>query len=304
MNPDVRLSDEVADALADGRPVVALESSPIATSATYPENVEIAGECEDRVRTTGAVPATVAIVDGRVRIGLDNDEMRALAHRNDRTKLSTRDLATCVGSGLSGGTTISATIALAKLVGIRFSAASGLGGVHHGFAARPDVSADLVELARTPMVMVATGFKSILDIEASAEVLETLGVPVMGWQTSSIPRYYVSGGGPAVSARAEGVDDVARFARAHWELLDLRSGILVCQNPRESLNDVDVLIEEGLRQAVDAGVTGPDLTPFVLGHVRKGSNGKAAESSRNMMLDNAALAGQIAVAFAQQRESR
>src|SRR5579859_6482856 len=243
----LRPSAEVAEALAAGEPVVALETTLVSHGFPGMRGVEVALESERRVRAAGAVPATVAVVDGQIRAGLAPAVMERLAASPDVRKAGPRDLAACVVSGDLGATTVGGTLAVCRLAGIRFMGTGGIGGVHRGFARTLDISADLAQLARTPALVVASGPKSLLDVPATAELLESLGVPVLGWRTGTLPRFYSAEGGPAVSARVDGAAEAARIARLHWELTG-GSGLLVGRPPDRSL-DVDEVIEAALAAA-------------------------------------------------------
>jgi pseudouridine-5'-phosphate glycosidase len=208
-----------------------------------------------------------------------------------------RDLAAAVVQGALGATTVGATLAVCRTAGIGFMGTGGLGGVHRGFPAPPDVSADLGELARVEVLVVSSGVKSLLDVSATAEVLETLGVPVLGWRTDTIPRFYTAGGGPPISARVETADEAARIARSHWEL-GRRSALVLARPPSESLDDVEPLIEQALADARAEGVSGQGVTPFVLARLHERSGGRTVEVNVQLIADNAALAAEVAVAYA------
>ena len=209
-------------------------------------------------------------------------------------KAGPRDLAACAAQGSLGATTVGGTLALCRLAGIRFLGTGGIGGVHRGFAERPDVSADLAELARTQALVVGSGAKSLLDVPATVEVLETLGVPVLGYRTDELPLFYAAAGGPSVSARADSPDEAARIARAHWQLG--RNGLLLGNAPDNGV-DVEPLLEEALRAAAAENVTGQALTPFVLSFVHERSGGRTLEVNRDLVVANAGLAAEVAVAF-------
>jgi pseudouridylate synthase len=290
------VSEEVRAALEARAPVVALETTLVAHGFPPPEGGEVARACERGVRSAGAVPATVGVVDGTIKIGLSDDEVDRFANTPEARKVGPRDLAACAAQRALGATTIGGTLAVARSVGIRFMGTGGLGGVHRGFAETLDVSADLGELARTPALVVAAGAKSILDVPATAEALEALGVPVLGWRTDELPLFYRAGGGPPVSARIETAEEAVEIAALHWELG--RAGVVVARPPDESL-DVDELIEAGVREAGRRGVRGQDVTPFVLAHLHEASGGRTVEANKRLVADNAALAGAIAVAFGQ-----
>jgi pseudouridylate synthase len=288
----VKIAPEVAAALGEGRPVVALETTLIAHGFPPGEGVAVGLESERRVREAGAVPATIGVLDGTVRVGLGEDELERFGV--DARKLGARDLAAAVVQKVVGATTVGGTLAVARAVGIRFMGTGGIGGVHRGWSAHLDVSADLAELAKTQVVVVSSGAKSILDVEATAEALETLGIPTLGYRTDTLPRFYSAGGGPSVSARVDSAAGVAEVARAHWELGG--AGLVVGNPPAQSLDDVDDLIAAALDEAGREGVHGQRVTPFVLAYLHRESGGRTLEANRRLVADNAALAGEVAAA--------
>jgi pseudouridylate synthase len=288
----LRISEEVASALADGRPVVALETTLVAHGFPAPEGIEVGLESESRVRAGGALPATVGVLDGAIRVGLTADDLERFTP--DARKLGPRDLAACAARGVVGATTVGGTLAVARAAGIRFLGTGGLGGVHRGFPAPPDVSADLGELARAQVLVVSSGVKSLLDVSATTELLETLGVPVLGWRVDTLPLFYAAAGGPPVSARVETATEAARVATVHWALD--RAGLLVGNPPPESL-DAEPLIEEALAEARRRGVGGQAVTPFVLGRLHERSGGATMRVNRALIAANAGLAAEIAVAY-------
>jgi pseudouridine-5'-phosphate glycosidase len=293
VNGLLRLSDEVAAALAERRPVVALETTLVAHGFPAPEGVAVGLESEARVRAAGAVPATVGVFDGAVRVGLAAAELERFTP--DARKLGPRDLAACAVQGAVGATTVGGTLAAARAAGIAFLGTGGLGGVHRGFPDPPDVSADLGELARTRALVVSAGIKSLLDVPATMELLETLGVPVLGYGVDTLPLFYAAGGGPPVSARVETAAEAAAVARAHWELD--RGGLLLGRPPDDSL-DVLPLIEEGVAAARRRGIAGQQVTPFVLAFLHERSGGRTLAVNRDLIAANAGLAAEVAVAFA------
>jgi len=286
------VAEEVRAALDDGHPVVALETTLIAHGFPPGEGVAVGLESERRVREAGAVPATIGVLDGEVRVGLGEDELERFGV--DARKLGARDLAAAVVQNAVGATTVGGTLAVARAVGIRFMGTGGIGGVHRGWSTHLDVSADLAELAKTQVVVVSSGAKSILDVEATAEALETLGIPTLGYRTDTLPRFYDAGGGPPVSARVDSAAGAAEVARAHWKLGG--AGVVVGNPPAESLDDVDDLIAAALDEAGREGVHGQRVTPFVLAYLHRESGGRTLEANRRLVADNAALAGEIAAA--------
>jgi pseudouridylate synthase len=283
------ISDEVREA----RAVVALETTLVAHGFPPGEGVAVGLESERRVRETGAVPATVGVLDGRIRVGLSRAELE----RFDASarKVGPRDLAACAVQGAVGATTVGGTLAVCRAAGIRFMGTGGLGGVHRGFPHPPDVSADLGELARTQVVVVSAGVKSLLDVPATIELLETLGVPLLGFRTEVLPLFYSAHGGPPVPVRIESAAEGAQIAQAHWDLGG--AGVLVARPPDESLDGIEPLIEEALAEAERQGVTGQGVTPFVLSFLHERSGGRTLTANRALVAANAALAAEIAVAL-------
>jgi pseudouridylate synthase len=288
----IEIREEVAVALASGGPVVALETTLVAHGFPAGEGVAVGLESERRVREAGAVPATVGVLDGRVVVGLGDDELA----RFDAAarKVGPRDLAAAAVQGAVGATTVGGTLAVCRAAGIRFMGTGGLGGVHRGFPSPPDVSADLGELARTQVLVVSSGVKSLLDVPATAEALETLGVPVLGFRTDELPLFYAARGGPPTSARIESAGEAARVARAHWALGG--TGLLLARPPDDSLDDVEPLIEEALERADAEGVRGGAVTPFVLSFLHERSSGRTLRANRELVAANAGLAGEVAAA--------
>jgi pseudouridine-5'-phosphate glycosidase len=289
------VSPEAADALAAGRPVVALETTIVAHGFPAGEGLAVGRECESRIRAAGAVPATVAVLGGELRIGLTDEELeRVAAAGADARKVGPRDLGLSVAQGALGATTVGGTLVACEQAGVHFFATGGLGGVHRGWTGRPDVSADLAALARTPVLVVCSGVKSLLDVAATVEVLETLGVPLLGWQTEELPLFYSARGGPPVP-RVESADEAAAIARAHWQFS--RSAVVVARPPVDGIDDVEPLIEAALAEASRSGVRGQALTPFVLAYLHDRSGGRTLDVNKRLAADNAGLAAEIAVAF-------
>jgi len=289
----VVVSDEVRTALEGGGPVVALETTLVAHGFPAPVGVEVGVESDEAVRAAGAVPATVGVLDGRVRVGLAPEELERFTP--DARKLGPRDLAACAVRGQVGATTVGGTLAVARHLGIRFLGTGGTGGVHRGFPSPPDVSADIPVLAATTAVAVSSGVKSLLDVPATMEVLETLGVPVIGFGTATLPLFYAAEGGPALADVVATPAEAARLAAGHWELGG--AGLLLANPPPESL-DVEGLIAEALADAEREGVAGQAVTPFVLGRLHERSGGRTRDVNRKLIVANARLAGEVAVAYA------
>jgi pseudouridine-5'-phosphate glycosidase len=291
----VRIHPEVRAALESRRPVVALETTLVAHGFPGGVGADVAAEAERRVRVAWAVPATVGIIDGRICVGLEEGELERFASAPEARKVGPRDLAACAMRKELGATTVGATLAVCRAAGIGFMGTGGIGGVHRGFAETLDVSADLGELARTEALVVSSGAKSILDVPATAEVLETLGIPVLGWRTDEIPLFYRAGGGPPVSQRVQNAEEAAQVAQFHWRL-GRHSGIVLTRPPDESI-DVEPLIEEGLAEAKLRGIRGQAVTPFVLSYLHEKSDGRTIALNKKLIAENAALAAEVAVAY-------
>jgi pseudouridine-5'-phosphate glycosidase len=291
----IRVSDEVAHALADREAVVALETTLVAHGFPPGEGVAVGLESERRVRDAGAVPATIGVLDGRLRVGLSEEELSRFTA--DARKVGPRDLAAAIVQDAVGATTVGGTLAACRAAGIGFMGTGGLGGVHRGFPHPPDVSADLGELVRTEALIVSSGVKSILDVPATAELLETLGVPVLGYRTGDLPLFYTAHGGPPVSARVESAREAAEVARAHWRL-GRHTSIVLGRPADDSLDDVEPLIEQGLAEARKRGIMGQAVTPFVLSYLHRESGGRTLAANRELIAANARLAADVAVAYA------
>jgi len=301
MSIAVRLSDEVASALADGRPVVALESTIISHGFPYPANAECARASEAAAREEGAVPATVAVIDGELRAGLSDDEIEMLATLPDIPKASRRDLPVLVARGVTGATTVAGTMAVAALAGIRVFATGGIGGVHRGGERSLDISADLTELATTPVLVVCAGAKSVLDIGLTLEHLETHGVPVLGFASDDFPAFYTRTSGYGVDARIETPAEAAAIARARWAL---GGGGLLLANPIPTAYAldpafIDGIIERALAEADGQGVRGKDVTPFLLARIHELSAGASEEANKQLVWSNVRVAARVAAALAE-----
>jgi pseudouridine-5'-phosphate glycosidase len=286
----IRIAGEVREALDAERGVVALETTLVAHGFPAGEGLEVGLASEQAVREGGAVPATVGVLEGEVVVGLTSDELE----RFDASarKLGPRDLAAAAVQGVVGATTVGGTLAVCWVAGIRFMATGGLGGVHRGWPTPPDVSADLHAIAGAQVLVVSSGVKSLLDVPATAELLETLGVPVLGWRTNELPLFYAARGGPPVSARVDSAGEAARIAEAHWKLAG--GGVVLARPPDESLDDVEPLIELALAAAAAQGVHGQAVTPFVLAYLHRESGGRTLRANRELVAGNARLAGEVA----------
>jgi pseudouridylate synthase len=295
----MRIAPEVAEALAAGGPVVALESTIITHGLPRPRNLEIARQVEAEVRAGGALPATIAMVAGEARVGLGDEELAAIAEREDVLKCGVRDLAPLAARGGWGGTTVAATAHLAARAGIRVFATGGLGGVHRGARESWDESADLTTLASTGIVVVCAGVKSILDVGATLERLETLSVTVLGYGTDSFPGFYLSGSGHPVAWRVESPAEVAAVAAARTELGTDGRAVVVANPlpPDEQLDPAlhDRVLAEGFAAAERAGISGKDVTPFLLDFLSRESGGESLEANVRLVVRNAGLAARIAV---------
>ncbi len=287
------ISEEVRAALDAGNAVVALETTLVAHGFPAPDGVEVGLESEAAVRSTGAVPATIGVLDGRVRVGLEPGELERFTP--EARKVGPRDVAACAVKGALGATTVGGVLSVAAWVGIPFLGTGGIGGVHRGFPSPPDVSADIPALSRTPALVVSSGVKSLLDVPSTVELLETLGVPVLGFRTATLPLFYSADGGPAVPQQVESAAEAACVAEVHWALGG--AGLLLANPPPQSL-DVDALIEAAVSEAAATGVSGPAVTPFVLSYLHDRSDGRTREVNRALIVENVRLAGETAVAFA------
>ena len=295
------IAHEVADALRDRRAVVALESTIISHGLPHPDNLRIARQIETAVRDGGAVPATIAVVDGQAVVGLDDSALRKVASDGDVAKVSVRDLAIVAARRGTGATTVAATAHLAARAGIRVFATGGLGGVHRGARETWDESADLGTIARTPVLVVCAGVKSILDVAATLERLETLGVGVLGYRTDRFPGFYLRDSGYPVPWRVDDVDEVAATLRAQDSLGTADRG-LVLANPIAAADELDPDLHErtlaaGLAAADAAGVRGKELTPFLLDFFHRETSGKSLAANVALVLANARLAAQVAAAY-------
>ena len=298
MNKYLDIAPEVKKALEEGKPVVALESTIISHGMPYPRNVETALMVEQMVRDNGAVPATIAIIGGRLKAGLSHEEIEYLGKTGRGvTKASRRDLPALVARGADGATTVTTTMIIAHMAGIKIFATGGIGGVHRGAETTMDISADLQELAQTPVMVVCAGAKSILDLGLTLEYLETHGVPVIGYGTEELPAFYTRKSGFAVDYRVDSEAELAAMFAAQREL-GYKGGMLVTNPiPEEYAMDkavIDAAIEEALRQCAEAGVKGKESTPFLLAKVVELTGGNSLESNIKLVLNNAALAARTA----------
>ncbi len=294
---DVR--EDVRAAVAAGKPVVALESTIIAHGFPYPENLRLARAVEEAVREAGAMPATIGLVDGRIVVGLDRQQIERFARDREAVKVSRRNLAATLASGRLGATTVAGTMLCAQHAGIRVFATGGIGGVHRGAATTMDISADLTELARTPVCVVCAGAKSILDLPLTLEYLETQGVPVLGYGTDRFPAFYTPDSGLAVPVRVETAAEAAAVATRHWAL---GGGGLVVAVPIPAADALDAayiedITTEAVAEATGRGITGAAWTPFVLDQVRERTGGRSVAANVALVLNNARVAAEIVQAL-------
>jgi len=289
---------DVAAALVAGEPVVALESAVITHGLPRPVNIELARHVEEEVVSAGARPATVALLDGQVRFGLSREELERLALETEVCKVSRRDLGVASAKNQTGGTTVAATMYVSHAAGVQVFATGGIGGVHRGQTG--DVSADLIELARTPVAVVCSGAKSILDLPRTLEWLETAGVPVIGWKTDEFPAFFSRGSGLPVSTRADMATEVAAILRSHWGM-GLGSGALICIPCPENISVSNEIVENAMTQAETeaqaSGITGKNLTPFLLSRLADLTGGATLQANLALLRNNARVAATIAQAM-------
>jgi pseudouridine-5'-phosphate glycosidase len=297
-HPNFEIAQEVTRALNFGAAVVALESTVITHGLPQPQNLALARDMEKQVRDRGAVPATVALLDGKIHIGLTDAELVRLSESTSTLKVSHRDFATAIVKKMDGGTTVAGTMYAANMAGIQVFATGGIGGIHKESSF--DISTDLRALANTPMIVVCAGAKAILDLPATLEYLETMGVPVVGYQTDEFPAFYSRESGLTVSARLDSPKEIGDFARAHWNL-GMKSAVLVTNPVPESesisKSEMEPIIARASEEAIRHGIHGQKLTPFLLSRISELTNGKSMKSNLALLLNNAALAAEIAKAI-------
>jgi pseudouridine-5'-phosphate glycosidase len=296
----LRLAPEVERALIRSQPVVALETSLVAHGLPHPDGLETARRCEQRVRAEGAVPATLAVIDGIVRVGVDDAELERLATADRVRKVGPRDLASCVISGELGACTVGGSLAVCRIAGIHFMATGGIGGVHRGWATSRDVSADLYEIAIAPVCVVCSGAKSLLDVRATLEEIETNAIPLIGYRTDTFPQFYQRTSEHQLGDRADDAATVAAVAATHWGFAR-DTGVIVANPVAEEAalasSLIEPLIEQALTEAEQADVRGANITPFVLARLHELSGGLSLAANRRLVEDNAALAAEIAVYY-------
>lgn len=305
MNHLITTTPEVQSALRDGQPVVALESTIISHGMPYPQNVQTARDVERVIREHGATPATIAVLGGKLNIGLTDDELEQLGTDRTVEKISLRDLPVTVALGKHGATTVATTMRIAALAGIRVFATGGTGGVHRGASETFDVSADLTELAQTNVTVVSAGVKSILDIGLTLEKLETLGVPVITFGSDAFPAFYSRQSGFASPLRLDSAEDVARTMHAKWNDLGVQGGVLLANPiPPEAeipASVISPIIERALADMSERGITGKDTTPYLLGRIVEITGGRSLEANIALVKNNARVAAEVAVAYARLR---
>jgi pseudouridine-5'-phosphate glycosidase len=299
MEKAIKLSAEVSAAIKAGKPIVALESTIISHGLPRPSNLEVALECERIVRDAGAVPATIALLDGKILVGLERVELEAIANRNDMSKASIRDLAIIIAAGKSAATTVAATAHIAAMAGIHVFATGGLGGVHRGANESFDESADLTALANVDMTMICAGVKSILDVPATLERLETLAISLVGYKTNAFPGFYLTDSGYTLEHRVDSPAEIATIIKARTAVGTLNKALVVANPVVKEMNKSrhDEILKSGLEKAEKQGVIGKDVTPFLLEHFHTTSQGESLAINTEIIKANCLLGAQIAVAL-------
>jgi len=303
-HPNFTIAPEIRIALDLGAPIVALESTVITHGLPRPQNLELARDMEKNVRDSGATPATVALLDGQIRIGLSDEELVRFSESDSTLKVSHRDFATAILKKANGGTTVAGTMFAANMAGIKVFATGGIGGVHKESSF--DISTDLRALAEIPMIVVCAGAKAILDLPATLEYLETMGVPVVGYQTDEFPAFYSRESGLGVSVRLDSPKEIEEFAQTHWNL-GMRSAVLVTNPVPEtdsiSKSEMEPVIAKASAEAIKQGIHGQKLTPFLLGRISELTEGKSLRTNLALLLNNARLAVQIAEAMSGKKKA-
>jgi pseudouridine-5'-phosphate glycosidase len=296
----LNVSEEVKDALSESRPLVALESTIISHGMPYPQNYETAYKIENTVRENGAVPATIALLNGKIKIGLNNNEIEFLSKESGILKASRRDIPVIISQKLNAATTVSATMICAALAGIKIFATGGIGGVHRNGQNTFDISADLTELSQTNVAVVSAGVKSILDIGLTLEYLETMGVPVIGYKTEEFPAFYARESGFKVNYKLDSPGEIAAAVKTKWDL-GLNGGVIIANPiPEEFSFDkklIDKAIDEALAKADTKGIKGKDVTPFLLSEIKEITKGKSLDANIQLVLNNAKLAAEISIEY-------
>lgn len=297
----IQFSEEVEQAKKEGKAIIALESTIISHGMPYPQNVDMAKKVEQIVRDNGGVPATIAIIDGTIKVGLNDEELELLASADDVAKVSRRDIAEILATKRIGATTVASTMICAQLADIQFFVTGGIGGVHKGAEQTMDISADLDELSKTKVAVVCAGANSILDLDKTLEYLETKGVPVVGYQTDELPAFFTRESGLKLNTRIDDVKTIAKLAEVQWDL-GLDSGIVIANPvPEEDQLEpsfINGIIDNAVKKAEEQGIHGKDSTPFLLGEIVKQSEGKSLETNIKLVYHNAKIGTQIAVEYA------
>lgn len=300
MKQFLSVTEEIRTAVAENKPVVALESTILSHGMPYPENLEFAAKVEEIIRSEGAVPATCAVLDGKLKVGLTADELEIMCRADGVTKVSRRDLATVLATGGRGATTVATTMILASMAGIRIFATGGIGGVHRNGENTMDISADLQELAKTPVGVICAGAKSILDIGRTLEYLETMGVPVLGLDTDDFPAFFCRRSGFGVDYNAKDPATVAKILKAKWEM-GLGGGAIIANPiPAEyelDFDEMEAVIRRALESADRDGIRGKNITPYLLAHIKDFTAGKSFASNLQLAYHNARMASRIAVEY-------
>ena len=301
MNPYLSISPEIEKALAEGKPVVALESTILSHGMPFPENVEFSHKVEEIVRGEGAIPATTAIIGGKLKVGLTADELDLMCRAENVGKVSRRDVAVYLATGKTGATTVATTMMLAEMAGIKVFATGGIGGVHRGAELTFDISADLQELAATKVAVVCAGAKSLLDIPKTLEYLETMGVPVLGMGTEDVPAFYCRKSGCKADAKIDTPAEMAKILQTKWAL-GLKGGVVI-GNPIPAeyeldYDEMEAVINHALEAAKEANIHGKDTTPFLLSHIKDYTKGVSFASNLQLAYNNARVASRIAIELA------
>lgn len=298
MNEYLEFSKEVQEAIKNELPIVALESTIISHGMPYPQNIEMAERCEDIVRENGAVPATIAIMDGKIKIGLSKEELNRLATAKNVAKVSRRDFAAVIAEGEIGATTVASTMICAEMAEIKFFVTGGIGGVHRGFEETMDVSADLEELCKTNVNVICAGAKSILDIPRTLEYLETKGVPVIGYKTDQLPAFFTRESGLKLAIRKDSLNEIAQLINAK-DALELSGGTVIAnpisEDDQLDKDYIDSIINEAVESANEEGISGKEMTPFLLSKIVDKTNGKSLEANISLVFNNAEIGSKLAV---------
>lgn len=293
-------SPEVKKALSENAPIVALESTIISHGMPYPQNIEVAREVEATVRDNGATPATIAILKGRIHVGLQDEKLEIFAQSKDVMKCSRRDLPFVVSKKMNGATTVAATMIIAEMAGVKIFATGGIGGVHRNAENTWDVSADLIELAQTNVAVVSAGAKAILDLPKTLEYLETFGVPVIGFNTEEFPAFYNRSSGLKLSLQLNSAEEMASFLQAKWNM-NLKGGAIIANPiPKEfelNQNEIEAAIQQAVSEANSKGISGKEITPFLLKRLNEVTKGESQKANKALVLNNAKIGAQIAVAL-------